>query len=391
MNKQAQILKAFSSLSEHEPRLFLSPGRINLMGDHTDYNEGWVLPAAINKNAYLAIRQNDDERCHVIALDIDSQYDFNLDSLDRNDSVDWPNYFIGVVALMKEAGVKVGGFDCVFSSDIPIGAGLSSSAALCACLAFALNDIFAGGLTRKQMVEIAQLVEHRFIGVQCGNMDQTASLFGKQGHVLQFDCRSFDITYAHLNTGDYEFVVCDSCVKHSLASSGYNDRKASCDEVVAYFQKIRPAVSSLRDLSFEELDQEKEGLGTLLYKRASYVLKENERVLKGSALLEQGDVKGFGELMYLSHQGMSNDYEVSCTELDFLVDLTKPLDFVLGARMMGGGFGGCSINLVHKAHLSRFHSLVSEAYQKEFGWPPKLLDLEIADGTREIHVMDKAV
>ena len=184
---------------------------------------------------------------------------------------------------------------------------------------------------------------------------------------------------------------CDSGVKHSHASSGYNDRKAACDEVVEYFQKRRPGVSSLRDISSKELDQEKEGLGDFLYKRANYVLKENERVLKGSALLDQGDVRGFGELMYLSHQGMSQEYEISCPELDYLVEITKPLDFVLGARMMGGGFGGCSINLVHKSHLPRFHSVISEAYGNEFGWTPKILDLEIADGTRELQVIDQAL
>lgn len=391
MNKPEQLIKAFSSLSEKDPRFFLSPGRINLMGDHTDYNKGWVLPAAINRNVYMAIELNHSERCQVMALDKNSQYDFSLDYLHRNEAADWPNYFIGMVAMMREAGVDVRGFDCAFTSNIPIGAGLSSSAALCACLAFALNEIFEGMLSRRRLVEVSQLVEHRFIGVNCGNMDQTASLFGKEGHVLQFDCRSLDITYASLNTGGYEFVVCDSGVKHSHASSGYNDRKAACDEVVEYFQKRRPEVFSLRDLSSRELDQEKEGLGAFLYKRANYVLKENERVLKGSALLDQGDVKGFGKLMYLSHQGMSKEYEISCPELDYLVEITEPLDFVLGARMMGGGFGGCSINLVHKAHLSRFHSVVSEAYRKEFGWSPKILDLETADGTRESQVMNNVI
>ncbi len=391
MKQQQRLKSAFTDFSDKTPRFFQSPGRINLLGDHTDYNLGWTMPAAIDRYVNLAIGANYGTLCRIVALDVDESYVFDLSYLSSNEAVGWPNYFIGVVALMRKAGVDVRGFDCIFTSDIPIGAGLSSSAALCCCLAYALNEIYGGMLPKEHLVEIAQMAEHEFRGVKCGNMDQTASLFGQKDQVLSFDCRSRDISYSTLDLGGYELVVCDSGVKHSHASSGYNDRRYSCDQIIEFFQKRKAGVESLRDISISELHAHKARLGPVFYKRGLFVLAENQRVLDGQEYLRSGDLQQFGKLMYASHRGLSTDYEVSCPELDYLVELTRPMDFVFGSRMMGGGFGGCTVNLVDSTRLDLFHTMISEGYWKRFSRSPKILDLKLADGTSEVEIMDYAI
>lgn len=369
----------FSKVSENQPRIFQSPGRINLIGDHTDYNMGWVLPAAIDRYVTMAIASNDKNHFSVKALDIDESLDHTLQQSDAQVKEHWSSYFIGVTALLQSQGVPISGFDCVFSSNIPLGAGLSSSAAICCCFAYALNELFNGGLSRTALVKLAQQTEHDYVGLQCGSMDQTASLFGKKDHILKIDCQSQTISYSKLKLPDYTFIICDSQVKHSLASSGYNDRKKECDLAVEFFE-----VSSLRDITSKML-LESTGLDPIVRKRVEFVLAENNRVITGSELLERGSFDAFGELIYASHAGLSRTFEVSCEEMDYLVELTYDMPYVLGSRMMGGGFGGCTINLVKSAHADEFKEKVTSAYTSKFGQTPRMFQMKVSNGTQEVY------
>lgn len=378
MNNLSKVQAEFARLSENQPRIFRSPGRINLIGDHTDYNMGWVLPAAIDRYVTLAIAPNGKNHFKVKAIDLDESLEHSLEQNDPNAREHWSSYFIGVTALLQSEGVKINGFDCVFTSNIPLGAGLSSSAAICCCFAFALNELFDGNFSRAQLVIIAQQTEHQYVGLQCGTMDQTASLFGKKDHVLKIDCQSQKITYSKLKLQGYTFIICDSQVKHSLASSGYNDRKKECDIAADFF-----GVSSLRDITSQMLI-ESQGLNAIIRKRVEFVIAENQRVTDGSEFLEKGELKAFGQLIYNSHTGLSQMYEVSCEEMDYLVELTKKMPFVLGSRMMGGGFGGCTINLIKSVNTDEFKEKVSLAYTNRFNISPRMFEMNLSDGTAEV-------
>lgn len=374
------ITEKFKELYKSQPLVVQSPGRINLIGEHTDYNEGFVLPAAIDKSMVIALAENDTDQCNLYSIDYEASFTFSLMGF-KPEKGSWANYIMGVVDQLMEGGHTIKGFDCVFGGDIPIGAGLSSSAALECGVAFALNSLFGLEVDKKKLVHYAQMAEHKFAGVACGIMDQFASMMGKQHHAIRLDCRSLDFTYFPISLKDYQIILCDTKVKHSLASSEYNTRRLECEKGVAAIQKNHGNVNSLRDVSLEMLEDVKGEVGEVVYNRCLYIIEENERLLSGCELLNEGDISGFGAKMYGSHKGLSELYEVSCPELDFLVGFTEELPYVVGSRMMGGGFGGCTINLVEKAQKSKFMDAVEKAYLEKFHTKAAIYEVNIVDGT----------
>ncbi|RNI30394.1 galactokinase [Rufibacter immobilis] len=374
------IVAKFKELYHHEPVVARSPGRVNLIGEHTDYNEGFVLPAAINKEIYFALAPNGTQTMRAHAFDLEESAEFDLNKVQRAD-IGWANYLLGVVAQLQKAGHEVKGFDVVFGGNIPIGAGLSSSAAVECGLAYALNYLFAYGIERFDLVKMAQKAEHEYALVMCGIMDQFASMFGKRNHVVKLDCRSLEYQYYPLEIEDYRLVLCDTQVKHSLASSEYNTRRQECERGVAILRQHYPQVRSLRDVTLEMLTQHQAEFDPVVYRRCTYVVQENLRVEEACQDLERGDLEAFGQKMFASHQGLQHDYEVSCPELDFLADKARASDAVLGARMMGGGFGGCTINLVKLAQLDEFTQQMTEAYQQQYGIQLKTYVAEIVEGS----------
>lgn len=375
-----RIEDKFRELFAQDPLLVRSPGRINLIGEHTDYNAGFVLPAAIDKQMVLAVARNNSESCRLYSVDYGEMAEFSLSDL-KPSQTQWANYILGVVDQLRKGGYPVQGFDCAFGGDIPMGAGLSSSAALECGAAFALAELFGLEVDKISMVKYAQKAEHTFAGVQCGIMDQFASIMGKENHAIRLDCRSLAFTYFPISLQNFTIILCDTQVKHSLASSEYNTRRKECEQGVAVVQTKYPEVNSLRDISLQILDEVKNQLDPVVYQRCSYIVEENERLLAGCELLEKGDVKGFGEKMYGSHKGLSVKYEVSCKELDFLVDCTFDKPYVVGARMMGGGFGGCTINLVETVRKEEFIREISNAYQNMFNIELKTYEVAVKEGT----------
>ncbi|AGA76973.1 galactokinase [Echinicola vietnamensis] len=377
------IRSAFEELFDKKPIVVKSPGRINLIGEHTDYNEGFVLPAAINKEIVIAVQKNDSDECRLFSQDFQESLTFDLHDFERMEG-GWGNYVMGVVAQLQQAGYPIEGFDLVFGGDVPVGAGLSSSAAVENGVCLALSELFGLGLERLDMLKFAQKAEHEFAGVQCGIMDQFASMMGKDNHAIRLDCRSLEYSYFPIDLGDYQIILCDTQVKHSLADSAYNDRRRECQAGVAAVQQTNQTVKSLRDVTLELLEETKSKISEVVFRRCKFVIEENARLLKGCELLEKGDIKGFGQQMYGSHDGLSGLYEVSCKELDFLADFAKSRETVAGARMMGGGFGGCTINLVEKGAKETFEKEVAAAYEKAFGKSLQIYEVEVTDGTRVV-------
>ena len=378
-----EIAQKFKTVFSKTPLMVRSPGRINLIGEHTDYNNGFVLPAAIDKEITCAISVNYKNTCRVISHDLDEEYDFDLHDLKKSD-LGWPNYIMGVVEQFQKRGLDIKGFDCVFGGDIPLGAGLSSSAALECAFAFSFNTLFDFGLEKFELVKLAQKAENEFVGVQCGIMDQFASVFGKSDKVMRLDCQSLDFEYFDFDLTEYRVVLCDSQVKHSLASSEYNTRRKECETGVAILEKHYPEVKSLRDVKLEQLEAHKAEFNPVVYQRCTYVVEENDRVLDSCQKLNNGDLPGFGQNMFKSHDGLSRKYEVSCKELDFLVEKAKATGEIIGARMMGGGFGGCTINLVKIDRIDHFISAMTEAYKKELDLELKCYVVKIENGTGKI-------
>ena len=374
----------FKELFNEQPILIRSPGRVNLIGEHTDYNHGYVLPAAIDKAIYLAITPRTDRCCRICALDLREEHEFGFSGFQPTKK-GWPNYLMGVVDQFVKGGHKIGGFNCVFAGDIPIGAGLSSSAAIEGGLAYALNYLFDLRIEDLELVKLAQRAENEFVGVQCGIMDQYINIFGKQGNVLRIDCRSLEYEY-HPFDHDVSIVLFDTRVSHSLASSEYNRRRKECSEGVKIISRSYPHVTHLRDVSVEMLAEFKYQMGTATYRRCKYVVEENERVLKACRALKKRDLKAFGHYMYETHEGLSLGYEVSCDELDYLVELVKDDPKVYGSRMMGGGFGGCTINLIEKDEIERISNRVTEKFKQRFNLEPKTYVTAISAGTGIISV-----
>lgn len=380
LEKYKKIKNKFVELFDELPILFCSPGRINLMGEHTDYNMGFVLPAAIDKAIYMAITSRQDKQCKIFSFDMDDFFECSLDEIKKSEK-HWPNYLMGVVDQLQKAGNEFNGFNCVFGGDIPIGAGLSSSAALEAGLAFALNDIYKLKIDNLSIVKMSQKAENEFVGVNCGIMDQYINIFGKKGNVLRLDCRSLEKKYFPFDYNNISVVLFDTNVSHSLANSEYNRRRKECSEGVKVIANGNPNIKSLRDVSIELLNENKSKFNNVVYNRCKYVIEENNRLLEACDALSKHDLKAFGLLMYRTHEGLSKEYEVSCEELDFLVDLLKDNPKVYGSRMMGGGFGGCTVNIIENDAIEEISKEVKEAYLEKFGVEANVYVTKIGGGT----------
>lgn len=361
-----------------EGTFFASAGRINLIGEHTDYNEGFVFPGAIDKVIMAEIRPNGTDCVRVFSIDIDEYCEFGLREEDAPEQ-GWARYIFGICREIIKRGGKVEGFDTVFAGNVPLGAGLSSSAALESCFAFGLNELFNDGKIDKfELAKIGQSTEHNYCGVNCGIMDQFASVFGKKGHLIRLDCRDLSYEYFPFAPVDHTLVLIDSRVKHELKDSPYNKRRESCERVSKAL-----GVPSLREVTMAQLNAVRESLSDEDYHRAKYVVEERDRVLAVCAALERGDYDEVGRMMYATHEGLSKDYEVSCEELDFLADTARDLG-VTGSRIMGGGFGGCTINLVKNELHDRFISEAVARFEKKYGHAPKVYDVIISDGARRL-------
>ena len=382
MDMKTRIQEKFKTLFNEDGELFASAGRINLIGEHTDYNGGYVFPGAIDKGIMAEIMVNGMEKVQAYSMDYDEYCEFGLNEEDKPGQ-SWARYLFGVCREMIKRGGQVHGFSTVFAGDVPLGAGLSSSAALESTFAFALNNLFNNGIDKFELAKIGQATEHNYCGVKCGIMDQFASLFGKAGSLIRLNCKTLEYKYFPFNPEGYKLVLIDSCVKHELASSAYNKRRASCENAAAAIRKYHPDVEFLSDAKRQWLDEVRDEIPEEDFLRAEYVIGEVQRVLDVCDALERGDYETVGEMMYQTHFGMSKLYEVSCEELDFLNKLARKMD-VTGSRVMGGGFGGCTINLVKDELYEPFIAAAKEQFAARFGHEPKVYDVVISDGARKL-------
>ena len=369
-----QVKNSFINRFKTNPILVFSPGRINLIGEHTDYNEGFVFPAAINKGIVLGIQQSNSNKSQVFALDINEKYDFSLNSIEPLENGGWKNYILGVIAEIQKIRFKLENFNIVFAGNIPRGAGLSSSAALENSIVFGINKLFSLQLSKEEMILISLRAEHNFVGVKCGIMDQYTSMFGKKGSALLLDCRSIESQFYKINFKDYKIVLINTNVKHNLSESEYNNRRVVCEMVS---KKI--GINSLRDISIQDLEKFKNDIPIEDYQKVIYVLEENKRVKEFSKALIENDSNSLGKLLYESHKGLSKQYKVSCQELDFLVNQARTYKSIIGARMMGGGFGGCTINLVDKKSKGDIKKIVKK-FQSEFNIEASIYSVKLSDG-----------
>ncbi len=382
MTKQEVIKKYQEKFGNLTPEVYTSPGRVNLIGEHTDYNGSFVFPGAIDKGITAAIRFNGTDKVRAYAIDLDeySEFGFNEEDLPEEG---WAKYLFGVCREIIKRGNSLKGFDTAFAGDVPLGAGMSSSAAIESTYAFALNDLLDLGIDKFELARIGQATEHNYVGVKCGIMDQFISLFGKAGHLVRLDTKTMEYAYFPFDPKGYKLVLLDTLVKHELASSAYNDRRHSCENAAATIAKRHPEVKFLRDATMEMLNEAKDDMPAEDYKRATYVIEETQRVRDVSDALERGDYETVGQKMYETHHGMSKVYEVSCEELDFLNDVAREHG-VTGSRVMGGGFGGCTINLVKDELYDSFIKDAKEQFKAKYGHEPKVYDVVISDGARKL-------
>ena len=370
------LKKKFKKRFGAKPILISAPGRINLIGEHTDYNQGLALPAAIGRRMTLAISSSGSRRCRIFAEGY-GQAEFSLDDLKPTPG--WTGYVMGVAAGIVRQGLKIGGFDLMVESGIPVGAGLSSSAALCCGLCFGLSEIFGLKMHRKEMALVAQYAEHQFAGVRCGLMDQYASLFGKGGSALFLDFRDLGFKIVPLQLGGRVLMLVNSGVSHELAGTAYNKRRESCETGIKLISERYP-VQSLREVTMAMLDEFRDKAGEEVYRRCRYVIEEIDRVKQAAVFLEEGDFKSFGKLLFLTHRGLSEEYEVGCSETDFLVEVAAESGLVYGARMMGGGFGGCTLNVLDGSKTEAFLEIVQEKYLARFRKEPDFYQVAPAEG-----------
>jgi galactokinase len=364
-----------------EPRIFRAPGRVNLIGEHTDYNDGFVLPCAIDFATYVAGSPRADRRIRVASMNFEHELEFDLDEPLQQTEKTWAKYVQGVGMILERLGYKIRGADLLIDSDVPVGAGLSSSAALETSTAFALSTLSDHKIDGMELAKIGQTAEHEFAGVRSGIMDQFVSVFGQADHALFLDCRSLE--WSPVPVGDAQFIICNTKAKHDLAESEYNKRRAECEEAASFLGHL-----SLRDVSLEEFETKSAGMPATLRKRARHVITENARVLKAVSALSDGDLGKFGELLNESHESLRVDFEVSSDELDLMVNLARDQKGVLGARMTGGGFGGCTINLVEPGDHRDFVEKMSDGYHRETGIVPDIYKCDIASGVCELEQTD---
>lgn len=365
-----------------EGMLYFSPGRVNLIGEHTDYNGGCVLPGAIDKGILAEIKPNGTDKVRAYSVDLNDYAEFGLNEEDKP-KASWACYIFGVCREMQKRGAKLQGFDTAFSGDVPLGAGLSSSAALESTFGFALNEIYNCGFDKKELVLIGQKTEHNYCGVNCGIMDQFASIFGKEGHLIRLDCSTMEYEYVPFNPKGYKVVLVDSVTKHELVDSPYNKRRQSCERAAAAIAVNHPQVKLLGDADLGMLEEVKGKISEEDYMRATYAIQENQRLVETCEALKKGDYETVGKNVYATHNGMSKLYEVSTIELDFLNDVAKECG-VTGSRIMGGGFGGCTINLVPEAKYDHFIETAIAKFKAEFGKEPKIYPVKISDGARRL-------
>ena len=377
-----QIQEKFRTLFGDTYRVYTSPGRINLIGEHTDYNGGFVFPGAIDKGIYAAIQANGCDKVRVYSLDYEAMSEFGMREEDLPQEA-WARYIFGVVREIQKRGYSINGFDAVFAGDVPLGAGMSSSAALESTFAYAINDIYCLGIEKMELARIGQATEHNYCGVKCGIMDQFASIFGKEGHLIRLNCATMEYEYFPFHPEGYKVVLLDTCVKHELASSAYNKRRESCENACAHITKRHNEVKFLSDATMDMLEEVRDEISEEDYMRAKYVIGEKQRVLDVCDALERGDYVTVGDRMFGTHYGMSKEYEVSCDELDFLNDIARRCG-VTGSRVMGGGFGGCTINIVKEELYDDFVSTARNEFLNKFGHQPKTYDVVISDGARRL-------
>ncbi|QXP66653.1 galactokinase [Polaribacter sp. AHE13PA] len=370
------VKETFIKEFKTEPLLIFSPGRINIIGEHTDYNDGFVFPAAVNKGIAAAIQKTDANNSTAIALDLDSTIKFELDKIKPSKEGSWENYVFGVVAEIQNKNKVIGNFNIIFKGNIPGGAGMSSSAALENSVVFGLNELFDLGLNKHEMILISQKAEHNYVGVNCGIMDQYASMFGIKDHALHLDCRTVESNPYKIDFENHQLMLINTNVKHSLSDSAYNDRRSACESVSELLN-----IKALRDATEADLETVADKVTPANYQKALFVIQENNRTIKAAKAIEDNDLELLGALIYQSHEGLSNQYKVSCDELDFLVAQAKKNKHVLGARMMGGGFGGCTINLIDKSEAKAFAETASEAYKNEFNNECSVYFIELSEGT----------
>lgn len=372
---------SFKEIFGNEPnKIVLSPGRINIIGEHIDYNDGYVLPAAIDKIICFAFAKNNTNTSRVVALDLNDEFEIDVTAEVKLDDNDWTNYIRGVINQLKINGFQFEGVNCVFSSNIPVGSGLSSSAALECGFLFGMNDLFNLNIKPIDIALLGQKAEH-WVGIKCGIMDQFSSVMGQENKVIKIDCRTLDYTYHDANFADYSLILFDSNVKHSLMTSAYNERRQQCEEGIAIVKANFPEIKSFRDCTEQTIIDLKDKMSHDVYRRSLFVVKEINRVIQACEALDNGKIEFLGELMFATHDGLSKDYEVSCEELDLLVDLAKEEPAVIGSRLMGGGFGGCTINLVKKGHEQEIKDKFSKLYTEAFGIELKIYDVKVSNGT----------
>ena len=386
MNQLGNIVKqAFIENFKQEPMLVRSPGRVNLIGEHTDYNGGFVLPAATDKAAYLAIKASDSAKGTWISIDMNETVEVDFKVIVEMPNHHWANYILGVIEQFQKRGIKVKPFNCVMAGDVPIGAGMSSSAALESAVSFAINEMNQVGLDREQLAKLAQQAENEFIRVNCGIMDMFASLHGKENNVIRLNCETLEFQYFPLNLGAYKIVLFDTGVKHNLVESEYNLRRQQCEEGLAFFRKyFDESVKNLSQVPLAWLQSSRSQLNPVVYHRCQYVIEENQRISSACEDLQAGNLANFGIKMTATHEGLRHLYEVSCQELDFLVDAVWHEKSVLGSRMMGGGFGGCTINLIKSEEIDTLYDRLSVNYKQETGIELKMYSVVTANGTEII-------
>ena len=374
-----QVKEEFIKIFKIDPILIFSPGRINIIGEHTDYNGGFVFPAAVDKGIAAAIQKSNTGKCTAVSIDLESTIEFELSTIKPSKEGSWENYVFGVVAEIQNRNKIIGDFNIIFKGNVPAGSGMSSSAALENSVVFGLNELFDLGLTKTEMILISQKAEHNYVGVKCGIMDQYASMFGIKNNALLLDCRTIKSTAYEIDFKDYQLMLINTNVKHSLSDSAYNDRRSACENIAKILE-----VETLRDATEADLQKIIDKVTPTNYQKALYVIQEIDRTQKAARAIENNDLELLGSLIYQSHSGLSDQYKVSCDELDFLVAQAKKNKYVLGARMMGGGFGGCTINLIARKEAKVFTEIVSKAYQNKFNKDCSVYFVELSEGTHLI-------